>query len=73
MEKVKYEEAMKKGEVIEVDNSEDEGEAMPEVSLKQLMETCMTLESQCMTENIDDTGVAEEAMELMNHLRRFRG
>ncbi|KAK7437721.1 hypothetical protein VKT23_018437 [Stygiomarasmius scandens] len=73
VERVQYEERVKKGEIIEVDDGDDDDEPAPDVSLKVLIETVKALEFQCQTGSIDDPDIAEAAMGLRGHLVKFRG
>ncbi|KAF5363062.1 hypothetical protein D9758_012661 [Tetrapyrgos nigripes] len=73
IEKVTYEEKVKRGEIIEVDDDDEDEETLPDVSLKDLISGLQMLELQCKTGHIDDPQVAEEAMELERALLRFRG
>ncbi|KAF9074711.1 hypothetical protein BDP27DRAFT_1416113 [Rhodocollybia butyracea] len=73
VQQVQYECAVRNGEIIEVDDEEEELDAPPDISLQDLLQTCQTLQEQCLTRNLDDPRLAEQGLELMEQIRRFRG
>ncbi|THV04615.1 hypothetical protein K435DRAFT_790832 [Dendrothele bispora CBS 962.96] len=74
VERIRYEEAVRKGEIIEVeDEDEDEDRAPPDVSLGDLLKTCQTLEYQCLSGRLEDPTLAEEGMVLRDTILKFRG
>ncbi|KAJ3715974.1 hypothetical protein DFJ43DRAFT_1043433 [Lentinula guzmanii] len=74
VKQVRYEQAVKNGEIIEVeDEDENEQDAPPDISLRDLVATCKTLQTQCLTRNLEDPKLAEQGMELMEQIRRFQG
>jgi hypothetical protein len=65
---VRHEEAVARGEVIEVDDSDDEEESSPEMGSTDVLKLCATLEKVCLTK-----GDPTQSMELSQALWVFRG
>ncbi|KAJ3745122.1 hypothetical protein DFH05DRAFT_1524784 [Lentinula detonsa] len=74
VKQVRYEEAVKRGEIVEIEeDEEDEEESSPDVSLSELLKNLKLVEEQCGTGCIEDAAVAEDALHLIDQMRRFRG
>ncbi|KAJ3978462.1 hypothetical protein F5890DRAFT_1560290 [Lentinula detonsa] len=73
VDQVQYERAVKNGEIIEVDDEDDDGDTPPDISLRELLATCQTLQTQCLTQSLEDPKLAEQGMELMEQIWRFKG
>ncbi|KIJ49862.1 hypothetical protein M422DRAFT_246227 [Sphaerobolus stellatus SS14] len=68
-EKVKYDLAVERGEIIEVeDDSEEEEDAEEIMSIKEVKRLCEIIEQECVRYALPEVG-----LELAGHLRRFWG
>jgi hypothetical protein len=66
---VRHEEAVARGEIIKVEDSDDEGEESSlEMGLADVLKLCATLEKVCLIK-----GDPMQSMELLQALRVFRG
>ncbi|KAJ3794168.1 hypothetical protein GGU11DRAFT_690352, partial [Lentinula aff. detonsa] len=73
VDQVNYEQAVKRGEIVEIEEDDDEDDGPPDVSLSELLGNLKLAKEQCLTSQIDSPGVAEEALKLTEQLRKFRG
>ncbi|KAJ3780447.1 hypothetical protein GGU10DRAFT_380619 [Lentinula aff. detonsa] len=68
-----YGEDAEKKIVDQIEEDDDEDNGPPDVSLSELLGNLKLAKEQCLTSQIDSPGVAEEALKLMEQLRKFRG
>jgi hypothetical protein len=63
---VRYEKALEKGEIVEIESEEEDEDALPPVTTTKALEMCKILNSFCLGSG------ADSAMELSKVLRRFQ-
>ncbi|CAA7270543.1 unnamed protein product [Cyclocybe aegerita] len=67
MARVRHEQAVARGEVIELDSEDEEDDDHPRLSTREIMDLCTQLERACISENDPET-----SLDFLHGLRRFR-
>ncbi|CAA7260467.1 unnamed protein product [Cyclocybe aegerita] len=65
--RVRHEQAVARGEVIELDSEDEEDDDHPRLSTREIMDLCTQLERACISENDPET-----SLDFLHGLRRFR-